>query len=170
MARETRETTEENRNVAAAGTIVLSALVLGYALGTGPLEKRPELPLRSAALATLAALHSQVPEANRTDGMVALKEERVDLFEGLSCVDGSRLVDLSNWSHDKVATGSLDNPYRTNLTWRTGFKCGDREWEMEGVGQDLVLKTDCGLWGSDWAYQVDASAEATVSRTTGLVQ
>lgn len=170
MARETMETTEENRNRAAIGAVGFAALTLGYAAGTGPLEERPELPLGSANLAALAVLHERVPEASRTNGLVALKEERVDLLKGISCRDGSKLTDLSNWSHDRAATGSQDHPYRTDLTWRTGFKCGDKAWGLEGTGADLELTTDRGLWGGDWDYKVDSFAEATVSRTTGLAQ
>lgn len=167
---ESEEDIQNRRNIAGGIAAGLGALAAVGVLGSGPFEKRPEFPLVSADLTTLATLHNRVPEASRMDELTALYKERRELFDGLFCRDGSTAIDLSTWFHKDIPTGDQDRPYIRHLTQRTGFKCGDREWNMEGMNDDLELTTDRGVWGGDWTYQIDPSVGVTASMKPELLQ
>jgi len=160
---ETEEAVQARRTTAGIITAGLGAVVVLGVLGTGPLEKRPEFPLMTSDAATLATLHGQVPEASRRDELTDLYEERRELFDGLFCRDGSVALDLSTWFHKDIRTGDSERPFIRALTRKTGFRCGDKEWNLEEGEEGTMLTTDRGLWGGDWTYQVDPSVGATAS-------
>ena len=158
------------RDAFARGSTAFAAAATLLALSTGPFESRPDFPLNAAQVAELAAIHNAVPGASRTDGLTALKDERVDFFSRIGAVctndEGGRVppTDLSSWTHRDIPTGNGDGTFDRGLTRYTAFECGDSRWELKGEGANLAFVTPRGFSRLDsWTVPVDLS-EVSVAK------